>query len=226
MIGMAASRALVGISADQICGDTSVSDLVTRAGKGERQAWGALVERYSPLVWSVCRGYRLDGADASEAGRRVFRHLAEELDSIGDPAALAGWLVTTARRECCRALHGAAGLLNARSELDVEYIPGQRDGIAGDELLMAERHAVLREAFAELPPRCQQLIGLLIADPPVSHAEISAGLGIPEGDILSTRARCLDRLRSHLAIVVLINATTGSAEGPCRDESRALSRSG
>ena len=155
----------MGVSADQIRGDQSVSDLVTRARKGERQAWDALVGRYSPLVWSICRGYRLDGADANETGRRVFQHLAEELDSIRDPAAFAGWLVTTARRECCHAPHEAPGLLNARSEPDVGNILGRRNGIAEDELLMAERHAALREAFAALPPRWQQLIGLLIADP-------------------------------------------------------------
>jgi hypothetical protein len=46
-------------------------------------------------------------------------------------------------------------------------------------VLAAERHAALREAFAHLPPCCQQLIALLIKDPPVPYAEISARLGIP-----------------------------------------------
>lgn len=33
-----------------------VIDLVARAGKGDKRAWDALVERYSPLIWSICRG--------------------------------------------------------------------------------------------------------------------------------------------------------------------------
>ena len=60
---------------------------------------------------------------------------------------------------------------------------------------MAERNAALREAFSHLPPRSQQLIALLVADPPVSYAEISARLGIPVGSIGPQRRRVLDKLR-------------------------------
>lgn len=33
----------------------SVTDLVTRARNGDKQAWDGLVEGYAPLVWSICR---------------------------------------------------------------------------------------------------------------------------------------------------------------------------
>ena len=218
MTGITCGRELVQVSADQIRGDLSVSDLVTLARKGEQQAWDALVERYAPLVWSICFRHRLDGADANEVSRRVFSDLADELDNICDPAAIPGWLVTTTRRECRRALHEPPKLRAARPELDVEDILGQRDGPDGEELLKAERHAALRQAFADLPSACQQLIGLLIADPPVSHAEISAKLGIPVGEIQAARAHCLDMLRSHPAIVALINAGAASSEGQTRSQ--------
>ena len=39
--------------------DVPVTDLVTRARNGDKQAWDALVERYAPLIWSICRRYRL-----------------------------------------------------------------------------------------------------------------------------------------------------------------------
>jgi RNA polymerase sigma factor (sigma-70 family) len=210
MTGMTGGRVLVQVSADQIRGDRSVAQLVTHARKGERQAWDELVERYCPLVWSICFRHRLHGADANEVGRSVFLQLAEELDSIGDPAELPGWLATATRRECRRALQEQARA--ARPERDVENIPGPQDEAAEDELLMAERNAALREAFADLPSGCRQLIGLLIADPPVSHAEISAKLGVPAGDIPPARARCLARLRSHPAIVALTGDGVGGAE--------------
>jgi hypothetical protein len=41
----------------------SVNDLVTRAGNGDKQAWDTLVERYAPLIWSICRRHRLSSAD-------------------------------------------------------------------------------------------------------------------------------------------------------------------
>jgi hypothetical protein len=40
------------------CAGPSVSDLVARAKQGDQQAWDALVDRYSPLVWSICRRHR------------------------------------------------------------------------------------------------------------------------------------------------------------------------
>ena len=45
---------------------------------------------------------------------------------------------------------------------------------AEQELLAAERHAALREAFTSLPPRYQQLITLLLHDPPIPYSQISA----------------------------------------------------
>jgi RNA polymerase sigma factor (sigma-70 family) len=45
-----------------------VNDLVARAEAGDKQAWDALVERYAPLIWSICRRHRLADADAGDAG--------------------------------------------------------------------------------------------------------------------------------------------------------------
>ena len=58
-----------------IRGERTVTDLVTRAGSGDEQAWDALVERYAPLIWSICRRYRLSGADAADAGQGVWLQL-------------------------------------------------------------------------------------------------------------------------------------------------------
>jgi hypothetical protein len=49
------------------------------------------------------------------------------------------------------------------------------------------------------------MIALLIEDPPVPYAEISAELGIPVGSIGPSRSRCLARLRRHPAIAALVN---------------------
>ena len=85
-------------------------------------------------------------------------------------------------------------------------IPDEQAGLAEQELLAAERHAALREAFTQLPPSGQQLIAMLIAGPAVPYAEISARLGIPVGSIGPTRSRYLDKLRRYPAIAALINA--------------------
>jgi RNA polymerase sigma factor (sigma-70 family) len=188
----------------------TVTDLVMRARGGDQQAWDAIVERYAPLVWSICRRYRLAGVDAVDASQTVWLHLVVQLDNIRDPAALPGWLATTTRREC-------GGLMRAARRtsppggrvLDAEDIPDEQAARADDELLAAERHAALREALADLPPPCQRLIALLAEDPPLPYTEISAQLGIPAGSIGPSRSRCLAKLRHHPAIAALVDADAG-----------------
>jgi RNA polymerase sigma factor (sigma-70 family) len=191
--------------------DQPVTDLVTRARDGDRQAWDALVERYAPLICSICRRHQLADADARDVGQTVWLHLVDQLAALRDPAALPGWLVTTTRRECRRMLCAARAPLPAGHELDADTLPDEQAVTAEQQLLAAERHAALREALLDLPTQGQRLITLLAADPPVPYVEISARLGIPVGSIGPTRRRCLDKLRQHPAITALITAETPTA---------------
>jgi len=186
--------------------DPIVTGLVTRARNGDQQAWDALVERYAPLVWSICRRYPLGNADAQDVSQTVWLRLVGQLGSLRDPAAIPGWLATTTQRECARAVRTARSPGPAALAPKIENIPDVETGMAEQELLIAERHAALREAFSHLPPCCQQLIALLVEDPPVPYAQISARLGIPVGSIGPSRRRCLDKLHRHPAIAALIGA--------------------
>lgn len=189
-----------------------VVDLITRARDGDRQAWDVLVDRYAPLIWAICRRYRLDRADAEHVGHSVWLRLLEQLEKIRDPAALAGWLATTAQRECIRVLRTRrphpAGYVP-----DAGEVPDDQSATAEQELLAAERDAALREALTRLPAYCQLLIALLCADPAVPYAEISTRLGIAPGSIGPCRGRCLKKLRRDPAIAALIRAASGPRDG-------------
>jgi DNA-directed RNA polymerase specialized sigma24 family protein len=95
--------------------------------------------------------------------------------------------------------------------------------MAEHELLLAERHAALRQAFTRLPPPCQQLIAMLLEDPPVPYAEISARLGIPLGSIGPSRGRCVEKLRRDPAVAALINAENAAWPPRCGGSLRAPS---
>jgi RNA polymerase sigma factor (sigma-70 family) len=195
--------------------DPPVTDLVMRARNGDQQAWDALVERYAPLIWSICRRYRLGNADAEDVNQSVWLTLVDQLAALREPAALPGWLATTTQRECGRVLRAARKPQTGWYVLDAEDISDEQAVTAEEELLQAERQAALREAFTYLSPSCQQLIAMLIQDPPVPYVQISAELGIPVGSIGPTRRRCLARLRRHPAIAALIDAETGrTPSGP------------
>ena len=187
-----------------------VTDLVTRAKNGDQQAWDALVERYAPLIWSICRRYRLERADAEDVCQAVWSTLVARLDHLRDPDALPGWLATTTRRECGRVLHAMGRRRAGEQVLIAANLSDTETAPVDHELLVAEQQAALRDAFARLPPACQQLLTLLIADPPVPYAEISARLGISVGSIGPNRRRCLDRLGRDPVIAALISTEAAS----------------
>jgi RNA polymerase sigma factor (sigma-70 family) len=197
--------------ASQGRGRPVAADLVARARNGDKQAWDALVERYAPLIWSICRRHGLGDADTEDVGQNVWLKLVDQLETIRVPAALPGWLATTTRRECGRILRAAPRARNIGHIDDTQAIADDHAPAAEEELLAAERHAALREALTHLPPCCQQLITLLARNPPASYAQISTMLGIPEGSIGPNRARCLDKLRRRPAIAALINPDAGTA---------------
>ena len=188
-----------------------VTDLVARARNGDKGAWDALVERYAPLVWLICRRHRLGTAEASDVGQTVWLRLLDELATVRDQAALPGWLATATLRECGRVLRAAGRQQAAEYMLDAGDIPGGQTGMVQHELRMAERNAALREAFTYLPPGCQQLIVMLMEDPSVPDAAIGARLGIPARGAGPERARCLEQLRRYPAVAALVNADRRAA---------------
>ena len=112
--------------AGPVPGDAPVTDLVMRARDGDQRAWDAIVVRYAPLVWSICRRYRLAGADADDAGQAVWLQLVDHIGQIRDPAALPGWLATTTGRECGRIVRAARRTCPPGSRvLDAEDIPDE-----------------------------------------------------------------------------------------------------
>jgi RNA polymerase sigma factor (sigma-70 family) len=182
-----------------VSADRPVAALVRAAGAGDRAAWDQIVDRFAPLVWSVCRRHRLSDADAEDVGATVWLRLVERLDTIREPAALPGWLATTTRNECLAVLRAQGRLGTVEEDKIVD-----ESGRAPDAwLLEQERHVVLRAAYATLGDRCRQLLALLFGDPPAAYAEISDRLGIPVGGIGPTRQRCLAALRAHPSMSAL-----------------------
>ena len=107
--------------------------LVTRAQTGDQQAWDLLVERYAPLVWSICRRYRLGGPDAEDVGQNVWLRLADQLDRIRDPAALPGPAGHHHLAGMRQGLAGAAATARRRAGATGQEHPRRqgRDGRAG-----------------------------------------------------------------------------------------------
>ncbi|GLI02200.1 RNA polymerase sigma factor [Phytohabitans aurantiacus] len=186
--------------------DPVVVMLVARARSGEAEAWHQIVDRYAPLVWGICRRYRLSQADSEDVGQNVWLKLHQHLASLRDPAALPGWLARTTYHECLAVLRAAQQ--RRRAELADEAPVATDGGFAAIERdWERERwHIALREAYAQLRPHCRELLALLFEDPPVPYREIGERLGMKVGSIGPTRERCLADLRRCRALAMLIEA--------------------
>ena len=183
--------------------DPTVIALVTRAAGSDPAAWNEIVERYAPLLWSICARFQLNRADREDVAQSVWLLLVEQLGKLREPAALPGWLAITTHRECLRVVTSARKSERLGTGLDDAPQFADNTVIIDEEILMAERNAALRTALAELPPKCQRLLAMLTSDPPSSYAEISTTLQIPMGSIGPQRARCLERLRKSSALAAL-----------------------
>jgi RNA polymerase sigma factor (sigma-70 family) len=171
--------------------------LLDAARRGDQAAWDGLVAAYNGLVWSIARGYRLGTADADDAVQMTWLRLVENLNRINDPERLAGWLATTARRECLQLLRRSG----RERPTSVDALRDVADSAAplDTALLLDERDGALWRALTLIGERCQRLLRVLMASPPPSYQEVSAALDMAVGTIGPARARCLDQLRRRIA---------------------------
>jgi len=179
---------------------TSVTELVEGARRGDESAWNDLVDRFLPLVHAITSSFRLSAAEADDVNQTVWLRLVEHLDSIREPRALPGWLATTARNECLRTLRIAdrSRPFDPQSASPFDNV-ATADSVE-EPVLRAERLHALREALMELPESRRELLRLLVADPPLSYAQISAQLGIAVGSIGPLRGRAVEQLRNADAL--------------------------
>jgi RNA polymerase sigma factor (sigma-70 family) len=175
--------------------------LVRRAVDGDPAAVSRIVERHDGSLRAIARFYRLGPWDVDDVVQTTWLLFMEHGHSLREPAALKGWLATTARRQCLRTLQR-----HVREQPSEDPAPAD-DGRVLDpceELIAAQRRATLHGAVARLPASGRRLLLLLIARPDMSYEQLGAALGIPIGSIGPTRQRAISRLGHMREIRALV----------------------
>ena len=173
--------------------------LVLACRRGDQHAWEKLILRYQRLIFAIPLRAGLDEDEAAEIFQDVFTTLFQKLNDIEDPERLHAWLVTTARRKTWRTISKARGRLHSDVNTDVsaDEAVAIRDEtpLPDEQLMILEEQHRIRTAVSSLDERCRTLVQLLFyrTEPP-SYAQLARSLGIPEGSIGPTRARCLAKL--------------------------------
>jgi RNA polymerase sigma factor (sigma-70 family) len=173
---------------------------VQAAAGGDEVALGHLVRRYDRVLRGITRSFRLGPWDADDVVQSTWLQFMRHGSRLRDPAAVRGWLATTARRECLNLVrHRGREQLTDEPELGLRCERAEPDR----ELLAAERRELLSEALAELPDRPRTLMRVLVDRPELSYEEVGRMLDMPIGSIGPTRARALDRLRDSSELCAL-----------------------
>ena len=174
--------------------------LVSAGAAGDAAALERLVVRFDRVLRAVTRSYRLSPWDADDVIQSTWLQFMQHGSELREPAAVGGWLVTTARRLSLRMLqrHVREQLTDDAGMQEVgEHAEPDR------ELLAAERREALHGALAELPERPRSLMSMLVTSPELSYEEVGRRLAMPVGSIGPTRARSLDRLRRSSTLQAL-----------------------
>jgi RNA polymerase sigma factor (sigma-70 family) len=172
----------------------SVAELLPRISDGDPMAWEEILRRYGGLVTATVRSFRLQHADRVDAIQTTWLRLAENVHRIHDPERLAGWLATTARRECLNILRQTSRTTSSCGPINLADPSGSPEQRAID----ADTARILSTLVEQLSPRQRTLLRAIFTDYPHSYAEIAHTTGVPPGAIGPTRARALTQLRRKL----------------------------
>lgn len=186
----------------------SLTLLVPRAARGDSAAWLLIIERFTDMLWSVARSYRLSHDDAAQVVQATWMGLLEHLTTIERPEALPGWLVATARREAVQLMRQHA---RDSRHTGIDDGPRQAPVLRVVEQPDEGRDAQLWEAFGRLPENCQRLLRVLMMTDRPNYVEVAEALSMPVGSIGPTRVRCLARLSA-----LVREPIANSSDGPGR----------
>jgi RNA polymerase sigma factor (sigma-70 family) len=192
---------------------SSDAELLRAARAGEENAWEQIIARYQSLINAIARRHRLEPSDGHDVSQYVWMQLVDHIDRLRDPCALRGWISVTTTHRCYEILRAhkrsfsvdplAVGRFDFVAAM-AQQIDSESHTEIDDDLLRAEQRRAVRQGLAELTETQQQLLLLLVADPPVPYSEISRRMNLPVGSIGPTRARLLRKLERTMAVQLLL----------------------
>jgi RNA polymerase sigma factor (sigma-70 family) len=188
------------VQVDTTSGPATTAQLLAAAEHGDRAAWRELVARHTPTVWAVARSHRLDRADAADVVQNTWLALLENMNRIHNPARLAAWLGTTARRQALRMLAAR----RRETPVDEPRSDGRAAEPADVAVLRDAGNEALWQAFTQLSEQCQKVLRVLVHSPELSYEQVAAVVGIARGSVGPTRGRCLAELRRKAALAGLV----------------------
>jgi RNA polymerase sigma-70 factor, ECF subfamily len=167
----------------------SIAELVRASQAGNREAFGALYERFAAYVHAILLA-RLRPQDAPDLVQDIFLSAFQRVRSLREPAAFAGWIATIARNRATDFLRRPIMAVSDESE------DPPAETIAPDVRLDAAR--ALR-AIRELPDAYRETLVLRLVEG-LTGPEIAALTGLTPDSVRVNLHRGFKLLRERLGI--------------------------
>jgi RNA polymerase sigma factor (sigma-70 family) len=174
-------------------GDPSDEELLRRfAIQHDEAAFTAILEKYGPMVFGVCRRLLRNRQDAEDAFQATFLVLARKAGSLARPGLLAAWLYGVANRTALRARSTAV-----QRQLHEKQVMAIQASKSVQPLGTDDFKELLDEEVNRLPAKYRSPI-ILCYMCGKTNEEASRELGCAPGTIYSRLARAREMLRSRL----------------------------
>ncbi|MGW8122370.1 RNA polymerase sigma factor [Roseivirga echinicomitans] len=171
----------------QIKKSRSEEKLIEACRKGDRKAQREIYEKYSPLMYSVCRRYVIELQEAEDVLVCGFTKVFRKIDQFKGEGSFEGWVRRIMVNESLTFIRR-----NKSMFLEVEIEKAEREPDyqqMHDQLEVEDLHKMI-----DLLPTGYKTVFNLYAIEGFSHKEIAEKLGISE----NTSKSQLSRARAHL----------------------------
>ena len=178
---------------------SGVAALVRRAQRGDREAFGRLVEQFERTVHAICLRRLGNSSEALELTQEVFLHVMRRIGQLREPERFAGWL----RQVTVRMAINRATRRNAPPSVETVVLEGacETHDDPLDSLIARERAERLWEGLSRLKVLDREtLVAFYIQGQ--SLIEIAESLDAPIGTIKRRLHTARKRLKLELEAAV------------------------
>jgi|JI10StandDraft_1071094.scaffolds.fasta_scaffold00739_4 RNA polymerase sigma factor (sigma-70 family) len=167
-------------------------ELVAASRRGERAAFGALIERHLDAVWAVSFSRTRDRALSDDVAQDTFVAAWAQLDRLRETSRLRAWLCGIARNLATKARRRAG---RERPDDQLALVDGA--GSPYDALARVQTDRVVERALAELPATYREAL-VLYYQHERSIRDVASALAISEDAAMQRLTRGRRLLAAHV----------------------------
>ena len=189
--------------------------LVRRAQKGDRGAFGELVERHERAMLALARAYFASESDAEDATQTAFLQAFKFLGKLRDVRKFPYWLARITKRTCLdmlRSRSDVVSLAGFSSTVQFRRRVGQGDLTPASMSSKNEEAELVKAAMGCLSEH-HRIVLMLRYTEHMSYSQIAAYLGVPHTTVRSRLHKGKRALRRALESI-------SSLGGPASREGR------